>query len=147
MEMKKFIGLCAIVLSFVGCSKGDMMSSGPGSYTDVEYAADIELAEGGSPFFVKGEYTNERGELVAVDAQTPWVMKLTDVPYSVKASFKGYVYCSNTKRIVGLVSMVVTAAGSNKVIFTTKNEYNLYNDAGYTNEALKEATAFNFLQK
>lgn len=145
--MKKFIGLFAIVLSFVGCSKGDMMSSGPGSYSDVVYAADIEVAESGSPFYVKGEYTNESGDLVAVDAPTPWVMKLTNVPYSVKASFKGYVYCSNTKRIVGLVSMVVTSAGSNKVIFNAKNEYDLYNDSGYTDEALKEATAFNFLQK
>lgn len=147
MKMKNYILLSLLTLMFVGCSKGEDMSSGPRSYKDIVYSVDMEIAESGSPYVVKGEYTDDRGNTVTVDNNTPWRIKLSNVPYGVPASFKGYVYCANTKKIVGTASMLVTAAGSERVIYSTKQEYDLYNSAGYTGESIKEATAFNFLEQ
>lgn len=147
MKKKNYLLLSILAPLFVGCSVGDKADNGPGSYRDIVYAVDMEIAESGSPYIVKGEYTDEQGRKVVVDNNTPWRVKLSNVPYGVAASFKGYVFCADTKKIVGSASMLVTAAGSERVIYSTKQEYDLYNDLGYTGETIKEATAFDFIEK
>lgn len=147
MNFKNYICLSLLALLFVGCSTGDPMSNGKVRYKDIVYSVDMEIAESGSPYVVKGEYTDEKGNAVTVDAETPWKMKLSRVPYDFRVSFKGYVYCANTKKIMGSASLLVTDAGGERIIYSAKQEYNLYNDAGYTGESIKEATAFNFLEE
>lgn len=140
--MKKLFLLLLLAIPFVGCNSIKGTDTGPGSLKDVTYSVVMEPSSSGSPFVVKGEYIDENGKTIAVDQEAPFSVTVKNMPFAVKPHFEGYLFCIDTDKIVGTISVSATASESGNVIFFSYKDLELSKNTGYTSEEMKEATAF-----
>lgn len=148
MNMNKlYVFLFGALFALMACDKTENEIEAD-KLKNIVYEASLTTEEGDSQLILKGEYVDETGKKVAVDADLPWKLTLKNVSPSIKGGFSGYVFSIKANRIVGTISMTVTPVGSSRPIYSNKKTLNITtnSDLGFTGAELKEKTSFSFTE-